>query len=224
MMQRLNAIIAILETVTENGPELTTQRMNDWFQPWKARFVKVEASRNQRQSAKVTEEQESDLLAARTRYQQLKDRLRVGSIIAKTDPGVSSGLDLGEVWQTVVAGSDMLSHFEGQQTELELVYPGMRRSSDFGLRLLVGLGWLLAAGCGWHLQRRGILGEWWARWPYVAGVCLGLAWWLWLRPSLLGLVIMALSALAAVVPSWVPQRQAGAIPESMTVTAYPKTR
>ncbi len=224
VLQRLGAIIAILETVTENGPELTTKRMNDWFQPWKARFLKVEGRRNQQQSVKVAEKQESDLLATRARYQELKDRLGVSSIVSKTDPEVSSGLDLGEVWQTVVVGSDILGQFEGQQTELELVYPGMRRSSDFGLRFLVGLGWLLAAGCGWHLQRRGILGEWWARWPYVAGVCLGLVWWLWLRPSLLGLVIMALSALAAVIPSWVPQRPSGAISESMTVTAYPKTR
>ena len=224
MLQRLSAITAILESVTENGPELTTQRMNDWFQPWQARFLKVESRRNQRQSVKGAEKRESDLLAARARYQQLKDRLGVSSSISKMDPELSSGLDLGEVWQTVVAGSDILTRFEGSQTELELVYPGIRRSSDFGLRFLVGLGWLLAAGCGWHLLRKGILGEWWARWPYVAGVCLGLAWWLWLRPSLLGLVIMALSALAAVVPSWVPQRQSGAISESMTVTAYPKTR
>ena len=37
-----------------------------------------------------------------------------------------------------------------------------------------------------------------ARWPHAPGVVLGLAWWLWLSPSVLGLVIALASVLAAV--------------------------
>jgi hypothetical protein len=224
LYQRLNTVITILEAVTENGPELTTERMNDWFQPWKDRFVKVETTWKQRQLAEEAGEQDAELLAAMERYRQLEERLGSASTDSSQTTGTSRGADLSEVWQTVVVGNDMLSHFEGEQTQLELVYPGMRRSSDFSLRLLVALAWLLAAGCCWQLHQRGILGEWWARWPYVAGACMGLAWWLWLRPSLLGLVIMGFSALAALLPSWVPQRQSRGTPESMTVTSHPQAR
>ena len=42
------------------------------------------------------------------------------------------------------------------------------------------------------------LGEWCARWPYLFGVLAGLAWWLWLPPSFLGWVIVAISMIGAV--------------------------
>jgi hypothetical protein len=35
------------------------------------------------------------------------------------------------------------------------------------------------------------------RWPHVTGVALGLAWWLWLSPSFLGLGIVLGCVLAA---------------------------
>ena len=177
-----------------------------------------------RSTTKQHGKQDAELLAAMERYRQLEERLGSGNTDSSQVTGISRGADLSEVWQTVVVGNDMLSHFEGEQTQLELVYPGIRRSSDFSLRLLVALAWLLAAACCWQMHQRGILGEWWARWPYVAGACIGLAWWLWLRPSLLGLVIMGLSALAAILPSWVPQRPSRGTEESMTVTAHPQAR
>ncbi len=40
------------------------------------------------------------------------------------------------------------------------------------------------------------------RWPHLLGVVFGLAWWLWLSPSALGLAIVAVSLLAAVVPTF----------------------
>ncbi len=49
-------------------------------------------------------------------------------------------------------------------------------------------------------------------WPYAAGVVLGVAWWLWLSPSALGLVIAITSAIAALRDLWrgsAPGRLAG---------------
>jgi hypothetical protein len=39
-----------------------------------------------------------------------------------------------------------------------------------------------------------------ATWPHLVGVALGLVWWLWLTPSVLGWVIVAISLLSAVRP------------------------
>ena len=40
---------------------------------------------------------------------------------------------------------------------------------------------------------KGVLSEWVRRWPAVAGVAVGLAWWLWLWPSILGLGLVLVS-------------------------------
>ena len=51
------------------------------------------------------------------------------------------------------------------------------------------------------LLHRGFLWNWFVRVPYVFGVACGLAWWLWLSPSGLGLLIV-LAVLAAQFVPW----------------------
>ena len=223
-LQRLNTIAAMVETATENRSELTGQRINDWFLHWERRFTSVESSWNRWRAATAGTEQESSLLETVDRYHQLKRRLGVDGAGRRDDQQLPQAAGAEEVWETVVTGTDILSDFEGQQTDLDLVYPGIPRSSDFGLRLLVALGIFFIAGVGWKLKRMGSLGEWWARWPYVTGVCVGLGWWLWLSPSLLGLVIMAVSSIAALVPSWAPLPLPQANSEAKTITDFPRLR
>ena len=64
--------------------------------------------------------------------------------------------------------------------------------SEAGVRFrpLVAALFLLALMAVLLAQRSTLLSEWLVRWPYVAGSLLGLAWWLWLTPSLLGLAIL----------------------------------
>jgi hypothetical protein len=56
------------------------------------------------------------------------------------------------------------------------------------------------------------------RWPRVAGVAVGLAWWLWLKPSILGLAIVALSLLVVRRAKAGPQRPAS----PSTIAVYPR--
>jgi hypothetical protein len=57
-------------------------------------------------------------------------------------------------------------------------------------RLLGAAGLLAAAGLTALLIRRDLLRKWFTRRPYVFGVGIGVAWWLWLSPSVVGLVIV----------------------------------
>ncbi len=50
------------------------------------------------------------------------------------------------------------------------------------------------------LIRRGLVSAWFARWPYLFGVGVGLAWWLWLAPSAVGLLIMLAVLLGQFLP------------------------
>ncbi len=66
----------------------------------------------------------------------------------------------------------------------------------------------VAAALTW---RRKLLGGYLARWPYAGGVVIGLAWWLWLWPGAVGLLI-AFVAAALHVTSWL-NRRAGQSPK-----------
>jgi hypothetical protein len=79
-------------------------------------------------------------------------------------------------------------------------------SADHGALSGTRLGGLVLLACAfpflvWGLSR-GVLADWLARWTAAAGVLLGLAWWLWLRPSPLGWLIVAVSLAAALFPGW----------------------
>jgi hypothetical protein len=216
--QRLDTIRSMVESANENRSDLTRQRIMEWLLAWDDRFQGVESAWNRTRVASKESAEGQPVAQAVKRYQELKDRLD----LAAWDPegglerlAVASSAD---VWLTVVDGNQVLGDFEGQHAELDLVYPGIREGGDFGLRLLVSLGWLLVAGVGWNLGQRGVLGEWWVRWPYLFGVFLGLGWWLWLTPSLVGIVITLLSAIAAIIPSWLPLPTAEVSLESKTRT------
>ena len=64
------------------------------------------------------------------------------------------------------------------------------------------------------LIRRGLLGNWFARWPYVFGVGLGLAWWLWLSPSAVGLLIV----LAVLLRRFLPWEGSPGRPQCVFIT------
>jgi hypothetical protein len=41
-----------------------------------------------------------------------------------------------------------------------------------------------------------------SRWPHLPGVVIGLAWWLWLSPSSVGWLIVAVFLVSSLRPAW----------------------
>ncbi len=67
------------------------------------------------------------------------------------------------------------------------------QSGRIALAVALALAWFpVVAALRWASQRELV-----SRWPHWIGVLAGLAWWLWLAPSALGLLIVALSLAAA---------------------------
>ncbi len=69
-------------------------------------------------------------------------------------------------------------------------------------RVLATAGWLALLGLATWGLRRGLLVEWFRRWPHALGVAVGLVWWLWLSPSALGLLLVVGCAAAALRTGW----------------------
>ncbi len=68
-------------------------------------------------------------------------------------------------------------------------------------RWLAAAGWGLLVAGAWALGRTR-RAQWLTKWPHAAGVVVGLAWWLWLSPSVLGWLIVAVSLAAAAHSAW----------------------
>jgi hypothetical protein len=92
-------------------------------------------------------------------------------------------------------------------TEIELVR-GASAASDLPLRLLAAVGLAGLAALVLALVRS----RWWPavhRWRFAAAAALGVAWWLWLAPSILGWLIVALAIAAAFRERAPAQRETG---------------
>jgi hypothetical protein len=98
---------------------------------------------------------------------------------------------IAAVWQATVDRSQAVTRYAlpRDRTSISLHYDRPEPDPWPG-RLLTGAVWAALAAAAVPLVRRGTLRYCFARWPYVFGVGLGLAWWLWLWPSILGLAIV----------------------------------
>jgi hypothetical protein len=99
--------------------------------------------------------------------------------------------DIAAQWQRFVAAgqSTVICAGNGMADAIALDYRPVGAQS--WLSRLAGLAaFLVAVALAALVIRRDLLGNWFIRWPHVCGVCLGLAWWLWLSPSAVGLLIV----------------------------------
>ena len=120
--------------------------------------------------------------------------------------------DIAAQWQRFVAegpGDRFSAATSGTVDAIALDYRPIEAQS--WLPRLAGIaGFLVVVGLAALVIRRGLLGNWFARWPYVFGVGFGLAWWLWLSPSAVGLLIVLAVLLRQFLPAETTWRPAAA--------------
>ena len=133
--------------------------------------------------------------------------LRPAAVDAGRDlaPPSASGLvtagDIAAQWQRFVAEGQatVSSAADGPVDAVALEYRPIEALS-WVPRLTGIMTFLAAVGLAALLVRWGLLGRWFARRPYVFGVGFGLAWWLWLSPSAVGLLIVPAVLLGRFLP------------------------
>jgi len=202
---RLKTIAALIEsasTVPAEDPEETLR----WYRRWARRLAAARTALRRRSApdgpSKKTWKEELD--AIDSRQSQIAERLGVTELYERLKGDGPSAADDPEVlWQQSLArrhaptrctipkrsGSITLSYRRAQTTGLPY-----RLAGATGLVAVIALVVLAL--------RRGTLAECFKRWPQAIGVAIGLAWWLWLSPSILGWGIVLVSLAAALRSGW----------------------
>jgi len=121
--------------------------------------------------------------------------------------------DSAVIWNSVVGQDRQWSDFSVAGPGAVLTIGPERSAADtLAGRILLALASSgLIAGLFW-LGRRAEFHHAVSRWPWLPGVLAGLAWWLWLSPSLAGWAIVAASVFHAYRPDWRRSRTQGIHP------------
>jgi hypothetical protein len=106
-------------------------------------------------------------------------------------------------WQRGAREQDAWTYcsFDGAATTLTIVRHD-RDLSHVTPRAVMALAICVAAWFGMKLRRYTRLRDALSRWPHLFGVVVGLAWWLWLAPSAVGWLIVAVFLASSLRPTW----------------------
>jgi hypothetical protein len=183
---RANHARELLESATEIVSQSGAHEMETWRSAWQRRLDTAQRQIRQKQSAAS------------------------GTEDARSDSGTSSTIDdvrsydAASIWrrQQEPLNSTVQGMLLGSSDSFQLDYASTRLH-DLGRRglmatALFGLVALFVLG-----RRNRTLNEWGLRWPYVVGVLLGMVWWLFCTPSLLGLAVILAAVIGAFSPAWV---------------------
>lgn len=210
MGYRFAATASLIDRASDVALEQPRFDVDRWYLPWARRLVSaregwsgyVDSLELQDSDLRVKSQEIEAIDRRQNEDAQRLDVTHIRSLAA-------ASLGPGEVWEVAQQGRApslycSLAGGGGERLEVVVARPP---ASDLGLRLLLAAMAAVAATVLFLLVSRGPLGTWIVRWPHAVGVLVGLAWWLWLTPSLLGWAIVLASVVTALRMPWRPSRR-----------------
>jgi hypothetical protein len=212
---RLQSLTALgdlpADGVSALPPEEVSLWYNRWFQRWRATRSDARQQLLNASHSSQTAHLENELSALEREQAVIAQRL--GTMQAAggrtTKPQLAD--QAADLWSFAMAEPHAPSRylFQGSVSSLAIEDP-QAAGSDLWTRLGAALlGLALICGLGRVPQVRVALRDGLRRWPHVWGVALGLAWWLWLAPSAVGLLIALFSVIASLQSAFRPARESG---------------
>jgi hypothetical protein len=179
-----------------------------WFGPWLRRFAQARNSLVLSKSTEQGDDQvrrvDAELNAIDQDQAQIAHRLEVSETIGQQTNDTTAATDWLHVASSIAPSSDTqtFAMLHGDGSSLEIAYPDLLaddnlRRTIIAAMVLAGSGAIvLAVRFGW------VSFDAYGLWPQVLSVAIGAAWWLWLTPNWLGLLIILASLLTACWPAW----------------------
>jgi hypothetical protein len=212
-LARLAAAAAMLRAAADAAFEEPADARR-WCRPV-AGFYALARSRARRELAMApasptTRPAAERLAALDAEIQQLAEAIDVAAIFRAALRSEEVAARPGDPWQQSVESAGAVLRFETPASVEALVLRPRAESHRSPLMRLAGSA-LLAALLAvlWMLSRRGKLADGVNRWPALAGVTLGILWWLFLWPSVLGLAFIVVCLIASVRSGWKGRRPGG---------------
>jgi hypothetical protein len=120
-----------------------------------------------------------------------------------SEGGSPTAAETAALWPRSLDNAQTVARYAGHADSITLRYAPVETNGWLARLAAVALIGLLAVGAV-ALVERGTLWYTFIRWPHAFGIALGLGWWLFLRPSGLGLLII----LAVLAAQFLPRRAA----------------
>jgi len=199
---RLQANTRLLKLAPEVRAESTQRDINFWFLSWGRRWQTVlERITDQLVIDPAGDKSKADdalnrtLVDAKAEQEKIATSLDSEAIRRKVanEPMLVGGAVeimavLPRVPQTVTR-----KMFQGRQETLSIASNDVGVWRNLASRFFVACCLMLALGAIYDARSRRLLMSYGNRSPYLLGLIGGIAWWIWLRPSILGWVIISVS-------------------------------
>lgn len=189
--------------LAEEDPEESRPWYRRWCRRWIDARLAVERQLEIDRAQGETDWVRANLARLDAQVARAVEQLGIEDLLASASRQDSAADSLAQVWLAGLDRSRTVHYFDMQGSNAT-VRLQERRGADGALAtfwlpslLLVGVTIVVSTG-----MRRGWLRRWLIRWPHLAGVLVGLVWWLWLWPSVLGLAIVLFSLIASYRYSW----------------------
>jgi hypothetical protein len=209
---RLKSIAAIVNNLSSDMAATTPPaELLNWRRAWLRRLVSSKHSLDRRRLDAAGDHDGPapfDAGVLEQEWSQISQNLDLSPLLGQLSAQSPIFDQSSELWDQVHArdatATRFLVHRDGPAPRARMIRTGeaglLDRLGACGVIVLAS-SLLLAAA------RRGIPVELARRWPHVLGVAAGIAWWLWLSPSIVGCLIVAASVAAALRPQLRPARE-----------------
>jgi len=204
---------ALIDRAAGRSPE-DPGETTPWRRGWLRRYVALrnEVGRQQALAGPTapTGALQAELRSVAEKATRVADRIGARDVLSEPTPDAFAAELPGGIWRRVLDRSPPSVYGMAAEESGPITLRYRRMDADaLTHRLLAtaGLsGVILLTLLG---LRRGLFAMLWRRWPYLLGVVTGLAWWLWLWPSVLGWGVAVLSLMASFQWGWRRPRRSG---------------
>jgi hypothetical protein len=161
--------------------------------PWQRQYRQAWNRLAREELQQGVDPEHSQLKRIDERQQQIEQGLGIEGVVA--DEETVNPPSAGDMFDALAAGTPTIARFTSTAGGglPRIRFPGVQGSSPWAIagRWLLVL--VVLAGI-MLVRRNSTLHEFLGRWPFAWGALGGLAWWLWLSPSMVGILVMLLAA------------------------------
>jgi hypothetical protein len=197
---RLRSLAAVVSNLSGDTAATTAPaELENWRRTWARRLTLLKADWDrQRQAFAQRGDATTELDSLDQEWSEIAKNSELAMLAQELSKQQPSHDQPAELWDQLQSGEGSTTHFVVRQ---QAAPPQVRfvRAGQSGLlrRLAAAAAVALATLLLVPILRNGMVAEFLRRWPYAAGVAAGLAWWLWLSPSVVGWLLILVSLAAA---------------------------